>query len=372
MKSRTSIIRVVKRETLKTPYLILLYFGAVLLSLGIGAILLLSLDAAPLEFYTDMITVGTIGNKFAYKSVENLIKQFVPLLITSLGLSLAFKMKFWNIGGEGQFIVGAITAATTAMLLPANTNTFLFLLCMALCGGLAGGLYGLMTAALKVKFGTNETLMTLMLNYIALYLLKFFGETKSGWNIFLQKESERPVFTKIPEAAWMPAIKIGKFSLNISLLFAVLLVALIYIYLKRTKHGYEISVVGDSLSTARYAGMKVNRIICRTMFFSAFLIGLSGALHVSSAQALSVTITNSVGWTGIIVAWLAKLNPLGVVVTSVLISILQFGCRVASTNFTAVDSHFADLIQGIILFVILAADFFIRFKVVIDRPKRAQ
>ena len=157
-------------------------------------------------------------------------------------------------------------------------------------------------------------------------------------------------------------LKIGDFSLNLSLVFALLLVVLLFLYLTRTKQGYEISVVGDSLNTARYAGMKVNKIICRTMFLSAFLIGAAGALHVSSVESLSDSITNDVGWTGIIVAWLAKLNPIGVVIVSALITVLQFGCTTASVGVRNIDSHFADLMQGIILFVVLAADFFIRRK----------
>ena len=358
------LIRIVKRDGMKKPFVVLLYFISVVIALGVGAVLLISLDAEPIEYYKQMITMGTVGNRFAYLQYENYIREFVPLLLTSLALSLAFRMKFWNIGGEGQFILGAIAGASVAFLMPSSVNQYATILFMAVAGGIAGGLIGLLTAVLKVKFGTNETLFTLMLNYIALYLLKYFGETKAGWNIFLRKDSPRPIFGKIPENACMPVLKIGEFSLNISLIFALLLVAFLFVYLTKTKHGYEIAVVGDSLNTAKYAGMKVNKIICRTMFLSAFLIGAAGGLHVSSAQSLSTSITNNVGWTGIIVAWLAKLNPIGIVVVSALITVLRFGCTVASVSARNIDSHFADLIQGIVLFIILAADFFIRFKIV--------
>ena len=358
------LIRIVKRDGMKKTFVFLLYFISVVIALGAGAVLLISLDAEPVEYYKQMITMGTVGNRFAYLQYENYIREFVPLLLTSLALSLAFRMKFWNIGGEGQFILGAIAGASVAFLMPSSVNQYATVLFMAVAGGIAGGLIGLLTAVLKVKFGTNETLFTLMLNYIALYLLKYFGETKAGWNIFLRKDSPRPIFGKIPENAYMPVLKIGEFSLSISLIFALLLVAFLFVYLTKTKHGYEIAVVGDSLNTAKYAGMKVNKIICRTMFLSAFLIGAAGGLHVSSAQSLSTSITNNVGWTGIIVAWLAKLNPIGIVVVSALITVLRFGCTVASVSARNIDSHFADLIQGIVLFIILAADFFIRFKIV--------
>lgn len=368
--AKEPLIRVFKREGMKKRYIALLYTASVLLALGIGAILLFSLDANPVEYYKQMFTLGTIGNKFAYLQYENYIREFVPLLITSLALSLAFKMKFWNIGGEGQFLLGALAGASVAFLMPASTNQLVTIVIMTLAGAVVGGLIGLLTSVLNVKFGTDETLFTLMLNYIALYIMTFFGETKADWNIFLKTDSERPQFAKIPENARMLKISIGDFSLDMSFIFVVLLAVFIYVYITKTKHGYEISVVGDSINTARYSGMKVNKIICRTMFLSAALIGAAGALRVSSVESLSTSITNDVGWTGIIVAWLAKLNPVGIVVVSALITVLQCGCVIASVSASAVDSHFADLLQGTILFIILAADFFIRFKVVIRKSNK--
>lgn len=362
--TKEPLIRIVKRQSIKTWQICVLYLGAVLLALGIGAILLLFLKANPIEYYEMMFTLNTVGNKMAYIQYETYIQELVPLLITSLALSLAFKMRFWNIGGEGQFLLGALAGAAVAFMLPTSTNLFVTILLMVVAGSLVGGLIGLSTAALKVKFNTNETLFTLMINYIALYVMRFFGETKADWNIFLRPDSERPKFNQIPDNAKMFTIPIGKFSLELSFILVVLLVVVAYFYLKHTKQGYEIAVVGDSINTARYAGMKVNKVICRTMFMSAALIGAAGALRVSSVYALSDTITNDVGWTGIVVAWLAKLNPIGIVIVSALITILQCGSVVASSNFSNVDSHFADLLQGIILFVVLAADFFIRFKIV--------
>jgi simple sugar transport system permease protein len=273
-------------------------------------------------------------------------------------------MRFWNIGGEGQFTIGAICAAIAAFQLGDTLPQPVMILVIALCGILGGGVYGVIAALLKVRFGTNETLLTLMLNYIALYLLSFLGETKADWNFFLSDDSVRPVFARFPDAANMITISIGSFNLNLSLVVALALCVLIYVYLKYTKHGYELAVVGDSPNTARYAGMKVDRIIVRTIFLSAALIGLAGAFYVSSAGTLSTSVTNDVGWTGIVVAWLAKLNTVGILLTSLLITVLQYGCQAASTSYPTIDANFADLLQGIILFVVLAADFFIRFKIV--------
>lgn len=373
-KKKAPLIRISKRVSSNKWRSVGMYVGAIVFALLVGAILIAAVGVNPFSFYSKMLTMGTIGNKFAYKNIENFIKTFVPLLLTSLGLSLSFKMRFWNIGGEGQFIVGAITSAALAIAIDDALNPILMIILMALGGGLAAGIYGLFTAVLKVRFGTNETLMTLMLNYIALYLLKFF-QTKQGTDFFLDPDSARPIFNQLPENSWMITIGIGKFSLNISLIIALVFAVCVYIYLNKTKHGYEICVVGDSKRTAQYAGMNVNRVILRTMFLSAFIIGVASAFHVSTSHTLSETITGDVGWTGIVVAWLARLNPIGVLITSLLISVLQYGCGQACATYTAVDSNIADLLQGIILFVVLASDFFIRYKVNIDtsyfkrRPK---
>ncbi len=364
MKKKEPLFRVVKREGGSPVRLAVSYVAAVAVALCIGALLLIGQGVPVGKFYQDVFTIGIVGNRYPFRILEGFIRLFVPLLITSLALSLAFKMRFWNIGGEGQFIMGAICASIAAFQLGDKLPQPVMLLVLAVCGIIGGGVYGLIAAVLKVRFGTNETLLTLMLNYVALYLLTFLGETQADWNFFLSTESVRPIFARFPEAANMITIPLGPFQLNLSLVVAVVLCILIFAYLKYTKQGYEIAVVGDSANTARYAGMKVSRIVIRTIFLSAALIGLAGAFYVSSAGTLSTSVTNDVGWTGIVVAWLAKLSTVGILITSVLITILQFGCQAASTAYSTIDANFADLLQGIILFVVLAADFFIRFKIV--------
>jgi len=370
MKSKHQpIFHIVKREGTRWYHLPLSYFFAIAVALILGAILLGIQNVPAGTFYKNMFTVGTLGNKFAYKNFEGFIRLFVPLLITSVSLSLAFRMKFWNIGGEGQFIIGALCAGFMAYKFGGIFPSAVMITLMSLAGMLGGGIYGAFVAVLKTKYNTNETLMTLMLNYIALYLLRFVAETKADWNFFLSKESARPLFANFPDTAKMLTLNIGlgSFRLNITLIIGILICAGIFIYLKHAKQGYEISVVGDSSSTAHYAGMKVDIITIRTIFISAAFIGLAGAFYASSAGVLSSSITNDVGWTGIIVAWLSKLNTIAIFVTSLLITILQYGSQVASTAYPAVDANFASLIQGIILFSVLMADFFTRFRVVLYR-----
>ena len=352
----------VRRPRQSLGRLLIYYLIGIAISLGIGAILLASLGINPFEYYGRMLTIGMIGNKYAYKSVESLIKIFVPLLITSLALGLAFKMRFWNIGGEGEFLAGAICASVVAFN-SKGMNPFITVVLMCLAAMISSGIIGLAVATLKVKFNTNETLMTLMINYIMLYVIKYLGDTKADWNFFLREDSDRPIFGEFPENAEMGGITIGFFTLQYSLIVAIILTVLIYFYIKKTKQGYEISVVGDSSATAKYAGMNVGWIVLRTMFLSSALIGLAAGLATSTAGTVSDSITNNVGWTGIIVAWLSKLSVPAIFITSILISVLQYGCRAAATQYPAIDQNFADILQGIILFSVLVADFAATFRI---------
>ncbi len=354
----------VRRSEARLTRKICLYLAGIAVSFIIGGIILSSLGINPLSYYRDMITIGLIGNRYPGKSVEGLLKLFVPLLITSLALALAFKMRFWNIGGEGEFIAGAILAAVVAFKLGDSLPGPVVVLLMCIAASVSAGVIGLVTAHLKVRFNTNETLMTLMINYIMLYVIKYLGETKADWNFFLREDSERPIFAKFPENAIMDGIEIGNFKLLYTVPAAILIAVLVYFYLKSTKQGYEISVVGDSVNTAKYAGMNVYKITVRTIFLSAALIGLAGAFTASASGTISTDITNNVGWTGVIVAWLSKLSVPVIGIISLLISVLQYGCQAASASYSQIDHNFADLMQGIFLFSILAADFFANFRLV--------
>ena len=356
---------IVKRDNCPLWKKLCIYLAAVVMALVLGAVLLVAIGVNPFEYYGRMFTMGTVGNRIAYKVWVNYLKEFVPLVLVSVALSLAFKMRFWNIGGEGQFILGAVAAAFVAFKAGPVLPDALTLLLMCLAAVVVAGLYGLFVAALKVKFGTNETLMTLMLNYVALYVLVFIGETKADWNFFLDPTSVRPVFANFADIVSFPSVlNIGRFGLNICVVLALLLGVLVFVYLRYTKQGYEIAVVGDSAGTARYAGMKVNAIVLRTVFLSAGMIGLAAAFKVGTAGILSTAITDDVGWTGIIVAWLSQLNTAVIFVVSALICVLHHGSTIAASTFAQVDSSFANMLQGAILFLVLAADFYTRFRIV--------
>ncbi len=376
LKSKISMsslpIKVAKREKMSPGIKIGLYVGSLAVSFMMLAIILTTQHVNVSMFMGEMFSAGLFGNKRYYIILENMIEMFVPLLIVSYALSLAFKMKFWNIGGEGQFYIGALAASAVALLLNPETSPFLTIILMVVAGGLSAGIYGVSTAFLKVKFGTNETLLTLMMNYIAIALVGFFALTDKPWNIFQNPTSLRPEFAPLPDNSTMTTIPIGEnFELNVSLIIAVAIAVFVFVYLKYTKHGYEISVVGDSPNTARYAGMKVGFVTIRTVFMSAAMIGVAASMTISSSGRMGNSISNNVGWDGIIVAWLAKLNPIAIFVIAFLMTYLEMGCAFAKSSFAQIDGNFVDILQGIILFLVLASDFFINYKIVRVRKVKA-
>lgn len=359
------LIHLIKRDILPLWKTSSIYAMAVLVALVLGGVLVAVNGANPISYYVNIL-VGCFKNSI---NLNGLIRQIIPLTITSLGIAFAFKMKFWNVGGEGQFIAGAISAAAVAHLFRGveDPSNIVVLLCMFLAGAIGGGIVGLIPAVLKVKFGTNETLLTLMLNYIVLYFFTFLKKTYYFGQLNNGVPNNRD-FAALEEYARLPQIRLGGITFDVSLIVALVLVAVCYVYFKKTKQGYEISIVGDSINTAKYAGMNVSKIIIRTMFISAAVIGIAGMFQVSgiaTSYRLSTGITSEVGWTGVIVAWLSKLNPIGILVTSFLMCILSKGAGVAESAFS-ISPAVSSILQGIILFSVLAADFFINYRLVLN------
>jgi simple sugar transport system permease protein len=226
---------------------------------------------------------------------------------------------------------------------------------------IGGGIWGLIPAYFKTKYGTNETLFTLMLNYIALYMIKFF--TEGPWRD--PASSGFPKIATFNENARLDQI----FGVHAGWLVGIFLVVVMFVYLKFTKHGYEISVVGESINTARYAGMNVKKIVLRTMFISGAICGIAGATQVSgAAYTLGEGVAGGVGFTAITVAWLSKLNPIIILVVTVLFSMLEKGCSVMQSTF-GLSSAVSGILQGIILFFILGFDFFTRYRFVIRKAR---
>lgn len=344
-------VRTVKRTELSQRYILLLRLFALLLAIIAGGAFIFAIGYNPLMIYGTIIT-GALRSQMALQAT---VKIMVPLLISALGVTLAFKMKFWNIGGEGQIIVGAIFASYFALFHSEWPHTVL-LLVMFLAGILGGGLWALIPAFFKMKFNTNETLFTLMLNYIALYTITLLTE-----NFWTDPKSQGfPKIARFVKNAQMDKIM----GVHFGWIIALVLVVLVAIYIKYTKHGYEISVVGESQATATYAGMNVKKIVLRTMFISGAIGGIVGVTQAAgSDMTLASSVAGGVGFTAIIVAWLAQLNPIGILFISFLFSVLEKGSGVVQSSYgLSMDSAY--VLQGIILFFILGCEFFVRYRFV--------
>ena len=356
------LIRITKRSELTSKQILLLRLGSVLLAIIAGGLFILCMGNNPISVYSTMIRGAFISKSAAnpMMAFQGTIKIMIPLLISSLGVTLAFKLKFWNIGAEGQIIMGAIFATYFA-LFHADLPHYVLFVIMLLASIIGGGLYALLPAIFKAKFNTNETLFTLMLNYIALNIIVWLRD--GAW--------------ADPESGGYP--KIATFSLNAQLdrLFGIqigwviglILVVVIFIYLKFTKSGYEISVVSESHETARYAGMNPKKIMLKTVFLSGAVCGIAGMVQATGSDAtLATSVAGGVGFTAIIVAWLANLNPFGILLVSFLFSVLEKGSGVIKSDF-GLSVYSADVLQGIILFFVLGCEFFVRYKLVLRGGK---
>lgn len=344
-------IHVVKRGHISRQKMIVLRVLAVLLALFTGGVFILGLGHNPFAVYGTMIS-GSVGSAMVVKET---VKQAVPLLIASLGITLAFRMQFWNIGAEGQICFGA-TCATYFALFHSDWPQWVLLAVMCLAAAIGGGLLGVLPAYFKARFGTNETLFTLMLNYVALYLIQYLrdGPWKSpeamGFNFI----------ARFAKNAQLPQV----LGVHVGWIFALALVVFTYVYLNYTKHGYEISVVGGNSRTARYAGMNNKWIIIRTMFLSAAICGVAGMIQVAGPdRTLTDSVAGGVGFTAIIIAYLGQLNPIAILLVTVLFSILEKGSGTVQSTFN-ISTAAADVLQGILLFFVLGSEFFLNYRIV--------
>ena len=286
------------------------------------------------------------------------------LTCIAIGLAPAFKMRFWNVGAEGQMLVGGIATAFWMINFAGKMNIVMLFLCMAISAIVAGGIWGLIPGFFKAKWNTNETLFTLMMNYIAIQLTSF---AVSKWENPPGSNSIGTINSKgdVKYVGWIGNMFSDGYNKDFmwTVIIVLILAALVYLYLKYTKHGYEIAVVGDSENTARYAGIRVPRIYVRTMALSGALCGFAGFLAVSAvSHTLSTSTAGGRGFTAIIVAWLAKMNPFVMILISALLSFLDKGAVQIASDF-GLNEYVSKIISGVILFFILGSEFFINYQV---------
>ena len=354
MNKQSPLIHITKRRELPWYAAWAIRGGAILLALVACAIVTaLFTGEDPIRVYVTMFK-GAFGTA---RKTWILGQNVAILLCVSLAVTPAFRMRFWNIGGEGQVLMGGLAAAACMICLGDKLPGWMLIAVMIVTSIAAGALWAVIPAFFKAKWNTNETLFTLMMNYVAVQLVAFFVIV---WEV-PKGAGKIGIINQATEIGWLPQIGDYKYLLNI-LVVAVLTVGM-YVYLTYSKHGYEISVVGESERTARYVGIKVEKVIIRTMLLSGAVCGIAGLLLVGGTDhTITTTIADGRGFTAVMVSWLAKFNPIFMVFTSFLLVFLDRGASEISTAF-GLNHAFGDILTGIILFFILGSEFFITYKI---------
>lgn len=332
--------------------------ASILAALIVCGLVLLATGENPLEVYRAMAS-GALGNRNGLS--ETLVKM-IPLLLTGLGVSIAFRMQLWNIGAEGQLYFGAIFATGTALFLIPDAPAIVMIPAMALAGMIGGALWGLIPGGLRAFFGASETITTLMLNYVAIQFTDYL--IHGPWRDPMAFGF--PGTKQFPDAAWLP--RYGTYRVHLGLLFGLAAAVVLWVALRRTRWGYELTVMGQNPRAASYAGMRTRRAILIVMALSGALAGLAGMSEVAGiGHQLQRNLSPGYGYTAIIVAWLARLDPFGIVLVSFLLAALLVGGDQLQLAL-GLPSAVAPMLQGAILFFLLAGDILNRYRLVKCEP----
>ncbi len=358
MNKKQSLFHIAKRDALPWYKSFAIRGCAIVLALLVcAAVTMLMTGENPVSIYATIFK-GAFGSaRKTWVTFQNL----AVLLGISLAVTPAFKMRFWNIGAEGQVLIGCLATAACMICLGDKLPNAALILLSLLAALAAGGIWGFLPAFFKARWNTNETLFTLMMNYIATQLAAFFiivWEVPKG-------AGKIGIINQSTESGWLPVVGGQKYLLVI--LVAAVLTVFMYIYLNYSKHGYEIAVVGESQRTASYAGIKVDRVIIRTMVLSGAVCGLMGMLLTAGTDhTLTTTIVGGRGFTAVMVSWMAKFNPIIMIFTSLLLVVLGRGASEISSTFQ-LNQSFSDILTGIILFFIIGSEFFITYRISLRR-----
>ena len=358
MSGHEPLLRMAKRGELLPPWQAWgIRVLAFLLSLVVSGVFIIAVSGLnPTAVFATMAG-GTFSSA---KSTWVTLRDTATLLCIAVGLAPAFKMRFWNIGAEGQILVGGIATAACMIYLKALPAPLLMLV-MVLASLAAGGVWGFFPGLFKARWNTNETLFTLMMNYIAIQLTSFFvakWENPYGSNSV-------GVINMQGKQGWLPNLLSEGYNRDFgwNVIIVLLVTLLMYLYMNHSKHGYEIAVIGDSENTARYAGIRVNRAYVRTIVLSGAICGLAGFVAVSGAShTISTATAGGRGFTAIIVAWLAQFNSFVMIVFSFLLVFLQKGAQAIASAYN-LSQEVSQVITGIILFFLLGSEFFVNYTV---------
>jgi general nucleoside transport system permease protein len=338
--------------------------GAILVALIIGGVLIALAGGDPFRSYVH-IARASFGNAGV---ISDTIVKATPILFTGLACSLAFRMRLWNIGAEGQFIMGAFGASFIILtpVLPPETPSWIFIPVMMLAAMLAGALWGLIPGYLKAYLKVNEIISTLMMNYIAISWINF-------WIFAVWTEGGFQMTPKFPRTAWLPRLLdfadrfpiLGGLTTHLGMVIGIITAIILWYIIYRSRWGYEIRLIGDNSRAAQYAGINIARNTVLVMMVSGALAGLGGMSEVTGMvhRLQTSPVAAGYGFTGIIVAWLAKLNPLVVILVSILFGALLLAGREIQ------PSGVPKMIQGVILVCLIASDYLLRYRVSIERTE---
>ena len=348
------MIHITKRKEISRSREWAIRLGSILIALIVCAIITtLTTHLNPLSVYASMWE-GSFGSE---RKMWALSKELSILLMVSVALAPSFKMKFWNLGGEGQVLAGVLATSACMITLGGKIDNAPLILMSLVTALIAGAVWAFIPAFFRAKWNTNETLFTLMMNYVATQIVAYFiirWESPKG-------SGKVGIINSNTEAGWLPYVAGKQYLLVV--LVAIVVTILMYIYLKYSKQGYELSVVGESENTARYVGINVGKVIMRTLIVTGLVCGLTGFLLVAATDhTITTTLAGGRGFLGVMVAWLAHFNPIGMVLSGLLIVFMSRGASEISTAF-GLNRSFGDIITGIILFFVIGSEFFINYKV---------
>lgn len=346
---------VTKKDELPTAKKLLYRAGAVLIALLITGILsVILIKENPFKIYGALLAGPFVD-------IWGLLKETSVLLLFGLAVIPPFKMKFWNMGANGQVLVGCLAGIACMKFLTGKLPSVVIMLLIILASVAASVLWAAIPAIFKAFFNTNETLFTLMMNYIAITLIDYF--------VFLWDKSGSGTLGIVnltgqnKKVGWFPVLG-QKYMLLI--LTALIVTVLVYLYCRYTKHGFEVELVGESVSTAKYAGINVRKVIIRTLVLSGVICGILGALYAGSIEHTVNSSVGGKGFTAILVAWLAGFNPLSMLFTSFFVVFLDLGTKNISTVFNLNSNDYASIVVGIVFFCIIGCEFFIRYHVMLN------
>lgn len=359
---REPLVHVTKRPHIPFWKSLIIRAVAIILAILVCALIIVLLtDLNPLDVFKSFID----GSFKSERKLWVFLQKTAMLLAIALAVTPAFKMRFWNLGAEGQVLAGGLASAACMFYFKDTVSNGVLLLIMLAVSVLSGVIWAIIPAFFKAQWNTNETLFTLMMNYVAIQLVSYCIAVwvPSGSAVL-------PILNPTSQCGWFPSVFNQPYFLNIVIVIAM--TVFMYVYMKYSKHGYEIAVVGESQNTAKYIGINVKKVILRTVALSGAVCGIAGYLLVAgTGHTVSTGLASGNGFTAVLVSWLAKFDPFIMVATSALITFLQRGAAEIASAFQMNDS-IADIVTGVIIFFIIGSEFFINYKLNFRNSKKEE